>query len=424
MNELAELSVGPMIMMVSITLLLRLWKGSLSMLKLGRFTAAALVLTVGALLLWDQIKGRNDISLLGQWWPIIFILLGLETIIFSLKFKGVQKRLRLDVTGGMIAIVITLTAYGVTQYADLPFRWLDQFNVDLNGPAEFGEEKGFQYDKAVIKVPLDEEASLIRIVNPNGQVTVRSGEVQEIELLTTVWVDVTDQSEADAIAEQTTVKIDPGTELTVEAKGQAYGANGSRKPRMNMIVTVPMSLSDQLQVEELPVETALPEETESAIDVTDDLAAVEQEMESSTEIEDLQVIETDAPGALETDLNEEPEQTPDIAKEQKPLLKLKVESGNGAVDIRELTLSGGLDIRSNSGIVTVSNIIGAVYVKGIAGEIAVNGVTGDSTLEIKNGSIMAAAIQGKLFANTLNGSLDLKDIEGNVEAETKNGKFK
>lgn len=418
MNELAELCVGPIIVLASILLLLRSRKGSVSMFKLGRFTAAVLVLTVGILLLLDQMNGRNDISLLGQWWPVIFIVLGLEIIIFSLKFKGAEKKLRLDVAGGMIALVITLTAYVVTQYADIPFRWLDQFNVDLNGTAEYGEEKGFQYDKAVIKVPLDEAASLIRIVNPNGQVTVRTGDVQEIELLTAVWVDVADKAEADAIAEQSMVKVNPGAEVTLEAKGQSYGTNGSRKPRMNMLITVPMSLSDQVKVEEAPTESPVQTDLTGILDAAN-VNSLEMPFPIVAADEDSAL-----PLATDTDSGGETEQTPEPTEEPKPALKLSVEADNGSVEIKEMTLPGGLDIRSNSGIISVSNINGSLTVKGNNGSITVNGITGDSSLETKNGTITAAKIQGKLFANTLNGSLEIKDITGNIEAETKNGKIK
>ncbi|WP_053374337.1 DUF4097 family beta strand repeat-containing protein [Paenibacillus sp. FJAT-27812] len=426
MNELAELCVGPIIIIAAIILQLRSRKGSVSMFKLGRFTAAVLVLTVGALLLWDQIQGKNDISLLGQWWPVIFILLGVEVILFSVKFKGAEKKLRLDVAGGMIALVITLTAYVVTQYADIPFRWLDQFNVDLNGTADYGEEKGFRYDKAIIKVPLDEAASLIRIVNPNGQVTVRSGDVQEIELLTAVWVDLTDKTEADAIAEQSTVKINPGTEVTLEVKGQSYGANGSRKPRMNMVITVPMSLSDQFKAEDVPSDTPVPLDSEQPIDGAD---AVQSEMPltSGTAQDASLELATGAPGNTGNNPSDEPEQTPEIpedTQEEQPVLKMKVESDNGPVEVKALALPGGLDIRSSSGIITVSNINGSVSVKGNNGDIHISSITGDSSIETKNGTIAAESIQGKLFANTLNGSLEIKQIDGDIQAETKNGKIK
>jgi len=418
MNELAELCVGPIIIMASILLVSRSRKaGGVSLFKLGRFTAAALVLTVGVLLLWDQIQGRNDISLLGQWWPIIFILLGLEIILYSIKFKDIEKKLRFDAAGAMIAVAISLTAYVVTQYADIPYRWLDQFNVDLKGTAEFGEEKGFRYDKTIIKVPLDEAVSNIRIVNPNGQVTIQSGDVQEIELLTAVWVDVLDKSEADTIAEESTVKVNPGAEVVLEAKGLSYGANGSRKPRMNMIITVPLSLSDQVQVEQQE-QAEDPLNLENTVDNSDrnSITPLESGADLSAELATEQPIESD------TGLNSE--QSPQNTEEQKPLLKMKVESGNGSIEIKNLTLPGGLEIRSSSGIITVSNIKGTVSVKGNNGGITVNGITGDTNLETKNGTITAASIQGNLYANTLNGSLEIKQIEANIEAETKNGKIK
>ncbi|WP_138755193.1 DUF4097 family beta strand repeat-containing protein [Paenibacillus sinopodophylli] len=413
MNELAELCVGPLIMAASIMLLIRSRKGSVSMFKLGRFTAAAIVLTVGALLLLDQLNGRNDISLLGQWWPIIFILIGVEVILFSLKFKGAEKKLKLDVAGGAIALVITLTAYVVTQYADLPFRWLDQFNVDLNGVADYGEEKGFRYDKAIIKVPLDEAATLIRISNPNGQVTVRTGDVQEIEVVTALWIDVTEKTEADAIAEQSIVKVNPGKEVILEAKGQPYGANGSRKPRMNLVITVPMSLSDQVQVAEEPIATEKPLPTD--LEETTELPVTANTTDTTNTADNEEIIQT-------PEITEEPTSEP--TEEPKPALNLKVEADNGSVEIMKLSLPGGLDIRSNSDIVSVSNIVGSVSVKGNNGGITVSDITGDAILETKNGMITASNITGKIYANTLNGNLEIKQVEGNIEAETKNGKIR
>lgn len=407
MNELAELSVGPIVIIAAISLMLNARKGSVSMFKLGRFTAAALVLTVGALLLWDQIQGRNDISLLSQWWPIIFIVLGFEVIVFSIRFKGAAKKLRLDVAGGMIALIITMTAYVVTQYADIPFRWLDQFNVDLNRTADYGEEKGFRYDKPIIKFPLEEELSLIGITNPNGLVTVRSGDVQEIEVLTTVWVDLPDKAEADAVAEQSTVKVSPGTEVSLDVKGKDYGANGSRKPRMNVTVTLPMSMSDQFQPEETPVESNEELEVESSHDMQapEDILAPPADIEHTADPEE--------------PLNGEPEE-----EAEKPAVKMTIEANNGSVEINGLKLPGGLEIKSNSGLVTVGHIIGSLSVKGNSGEVHAKDITGDSTIDMKNGTIHAADIQGKLYANTLNGSLEMARIQDDIEAETKNGKIK
>lgn len=404
MNELAELSVGPVIIAIAVVLLVLTRKRLMTMFKLGRYTAAVLIVVVGALLLWDQIQGRNDIAMLGQWWPVIFIMLGIEMIIYSLRSRKIVQKLRLDFAGITVALVISLTAYVVTQYADFPFRWLDQWNVDISGISEYGEETGYRYDKTVVKVPLDEQISSIRIVNPNGQVTVRSGEVEEMELLATVWVDVQDQEEADSIAEQSTVKVTPGGEVVFEAKGQAYGANGSHKPRMNLTLTVPMALSDQVYVEE-PIATDPPS---GDTPVTTDTVETAPPLSPSSTI---------SPTELPESGNEEQE-------DEQRAVKLKIEADLGAVDVSGLLLPGGLDIRISSGNVKVGNVVGKVLVKGINGNVELQEVNGDSSVETKNGTIAANGIKGQLYANTLNGSLELQDVVGDIEAETKNGKIK
>ncbi|MDQ0115622.1 DUF4097 family beta strand repeat-containing protein [Paenibacillus harenae] len=417
MNELAELSVGPVIIAIAVVLLVLTRKRLVvTMFKLGRYTAAVLIVMVGALLLWDQIQGRNDIALLGQWWPVIFIMLGIEMIIYSLRSRKIVQKLRLDFAGISVALVISLTAYVVTQYADFPFKWLDQWNVDISGISEYGEETGYRYDKTVVKVPLDENISHIRIVNPNGQITVRSDDVEEMELLATVWVDVKDQAEADSIAEQSTVKVTPGDEVAFEAKGQAYGANGSHKPRMNLTLTVPMALSDQVYVEE-PITTDPPTNTDQPV-VTDEASG-----DKSFAIETIGTAPPHSPSSTISP-TELPESGNAERKGEQNAVKLNIEAELGAVDVSGLLLPGGLDIRISSGNVKVGNVVGEIQVKGINGNVELQAVNGDSSIETKNGTITATGIKGQFYANTLNGSLELQDVGGDIEAETKNGKIK
>jgi hypothetical protein len=440
MNELAELSVGPGIALIAFGLL-RSGKGSMFMFKLGRFTAAGLILAIGALLLWDQLKGRNDIALFGQWWPVIFIALGLEIVLFSLIFRNEKKKMKLDASGAVIATVIAVTAYSVTQYADFPVRWLDQFNVDLSGTSEYGDEKGFQYDKAVIKLPYEESLSLMHIVNANGQVKVLSADVQEIEVQATVWVDVENEADAEAIAEQSIVKVTPGAEVVLEAKGKEFGTNGNRKPWMNIVVTVPLAMSDQYAIDsQLPpsdepsgeaeneLDGELPANESSAAGVNEAASPISETAETTSEdgrtIENVQT--EDAGEAAWLTPTPSPTTTPEptLDTEEQLKLKMKIDSGNGPIEVAELGVPGGLEIRSTTGVITVRNIIGPVTVKGNIGNIEAEGIAGESSLETRNGTIKATDIAGKLYANTLNGSLELGGIGDDVQAETKNGRIR
>lgn len=379
MNELADFAVGPLLIAVALVVFIKYVRGAGHMFKLGRLTSALIIIVVGSLLLWDQIQGRNDIALLGQWWPFVFILLGAEVIMYSVAQRKGEKQLRLDFAGGILAIVIVVSAYTVTQFAELPFRWLDQY-VDLKGTADYGDEKGFQYEKEPILIPFDELTSSIKINNPNGQITVRSGEGNEVVIESEVWVDIDNQEEADQIADHSFVEaVSEGEKLSIAAEGQSYGTNGTRKPRVNMIITIP-----QLAVE-----------AEPEIDAVQDEESADQ---SNQDLEDNKV--------------------------DQHQLSIIIDANNGTIDTNELIVTGGLQIKNVSGKINLSKIIGPVEVAGINGDITVQDVTGNVKLSTKNGTLAIAEVTGELFTETINGSIDIKQAAGNIEADTKNGKIR
>lgn len=406
MNELAEWSVGPLLMLIAIALVLSTRKGAAWMFKLGRMTAGTVIFTIGSLLAWDLLKGRNDIALLSEWWPVIFILLGIELILYATVLKGKAGRLRLDTAGFAAALVITVTAYAVTQYADFPVRWLDQFNVDLNGRLEYGEEKGFRFDKNVTKVPFDEDVTSVKIINANGDITVRSGNVNEVELQAAVWVDLANEAEAAEIADQSTIDIKPGGEIVIEGMGQAFGPNGNRLPRMNMVIILPeLDIPPPVYETEPPVSVSEPpmESPEPGIDdVVSDGSGLGTEPPSP--LEQLSPAELVVPF--------EPIQT----------INLEIDSDNGSVSVSELNATDGITIRNGSGLVKLLSIQGPVSVEGKNTSIESELVAGECSLITENGTILAKSMsEGDIYASTLNGDIELRDIGGDLDVETKNG---
>ena len=49
--------------------------------RVGRYTAALLLVCTGVLLLLDEWRGTDYIFMLQRWWPLLFILLGVEYIV-------------------------------------------------------------------------------------------------------------------------------------------------------------------------------------------------------------------------------------------------------------------------------------------------------------------------------------------------------
>ncbi|RJX38570.1 hypothetical protein D3P09_13490 [Paenibacillus pinisoli] len=456
MNELAEWSVGPLLITASLLWLRATRKGESLMFKLGRLTACVILLAVGGLLLWDHFRGRNDIALLKDWWPAVFVLLGIEIMLYSTMLKRKAAGLRFDTAGIAASLVIAVTAYGVTQYADFPVKWLDQFNVDLNGRKEYAEENGFRFDKNVMKVPFDESVESLRIDNANGDIHVRMGEVKEIEIHATVWVDLTDEAEAKSIADQSIFHAVPGAETVLEGKGQAYGANGNRLPKMNVEIIVPKLEVPQEDFmgppppPEEPLDGGQEQEADggsvsgnaadgdeaslNAEENSQDAGITAQETGAPSEIDgivpgeegssnDSGTAQDDAeqdgavpPAGTDASFDSEEQRAPGVRE-----LKLNINSGNGSVVVMDVNAKGGVAVRSSSGLVQLTAIHGDISVEGVNASLEASSISGQSSLVTKNGSIRVESAAGDVYASTLNGNLELIDIYGDLDTETKNG---
>ncbi|SEO68893.1 DUF4097 family beta strand repeat-containing protein [Paenibacillus sp. OV219] len=352
-----------------------------AMFKLGRFTASAIMITIGAFLLWDQFRGRNDIELLGKWWPAAFVMLGIEVVILSIVYRTASRKSSFDIGGAVLATVIAVIAFGVTQYASMPFRWLDEFKVNLTGTSGYSEEKGFQYNKGLMSEVLQPDTTSIAINNPNGKVTVRRGDVHAVTVETVMWVDSTDKEEADEVAEKSIVTMNGGKKVEIEAKGHPYGANGNRVPRMNMLVTIPAQSAFGS-----PQATLTPPEAYTNNNAT-----------ASTNTATEQMAELDP--------------------------ELSIDVMNGPVDISGLNIAGGLRIRATYGELTLRSLTGPVDAETKNGGIVVSDLEGDAVLSAFNGNIKLAHAAGSVQASTQSGDIELLQITGDIESDTKNGQI-
>ncbi|WP_274649150.1 DUF4097 family beta strand repeat-containing protein [Paenibacillus humicola] len=436
--------------LLAFAVLLAVWRGK-TMYRMGRITAAIVLIAVGGLLLSDQIRDSNDIRLLGQWWPAAFVLLGLEVIGCSLANRRGTKRLTFDIGGVFIAVVVTAAAYTVTQYSAMPFKWLDEFKVNFAGNLSvYGEEKGFKYTKETVSVPFGAETASIDIDNPNGTVTIRKGEVSGVQIASVVWVDVPVKQTADQVAAESGVEASGGDKLKIEAKGKTYGEDHNRKPRINLVVTVPenSSLGRPTPPENnetsgtpdssIPLESsdngtlnsgsgsnsaggenANPNRAANEGSGTDNAgnASVNSganEASNSSVGSDTAVNEASnsSVGSDEKTGGDQPVET-----------KLNVQISNGAVDISGLSLPGGVHVQLMNGEAKLDDIAGDINVETKNGGISVSGIRGAVKLETYNGAIKAGHIEGDVDGSTLSGDMTLNGITGNAELETKNGKI-
>ncbi|MDF2672819.1 MAG: hypothetical protein K0R09_1084 [Clostridiales bacterium] len=84
--------------------------------RVGTLTMGLVLIGFGVLLLIGQIQGISTIDLIYKWWPIVLIMLGIETLVFVYSTKDGETRVRFDGFSIFLIIVLilfTLGGYGI-----------------------------------------------------------------------------------------------------------------------------------------------------------------------------------------------------------------------------------------------------------------------------------------------------------------------
>lgn len=84
--------------------------------RVGTLTVGLVLISFGVLLILGQIQGVSTIDLVYKWWPIVLIMLGIETLVFVYFAKDGETRVRFDGFSIFLIIVLiffTIAGYGV-----------------------------------------------------------------------------------------------------------------------------------------------------------------------------------------------------------------------------------------------------------------------------------------------------------------------
>jgi hypothetical protein len=378
--------------------------------RFGRWSSAIATIATGGLLLFDEWTGQERIALLGTWWPFLFVLFGIEMLVHTLQRKNPLPRMAADASGMIWAAVIVTTAYSVMQYAELPYRWLDQWASQRNGYSNFGEEKGFSFAKPDITAEHVDDLKRIIIDNPNGNVRFMRGTVEQIVVKSTVWIDAGDKEMAEAAADQTNVELTVGEEISIVTKSVGFGDKGDRRPKVNVTVYLPPSLADAPLPP--PVETTKPPADNYTGTISSNAAA--DPNDSAAPAEDNPVTPTDVAEPL---TEEEPEES------ENPPLDVHISIQLGDAGISSIAAPIGLSIEVGDGRISAVGITGTVTAKAVNGSIALARIDGDINAAVNNGSINVNQSSGNVTASTANGGIHLNDVARDVEVDTKNGEI-
>lgn len=338
--------------------------------RVGRYTAATLLIVVGILLFTDWRQGTENMLLLLIWWPLIPVLWGVEyltiyTLARRLEPGHAAARARVDLRGVLSAVVLITSVFLVTEQQHYLHLW-NKVSLNLTAASvDYGDAAGSKFEKPPLIIPVEMDTAKIVIDGINGDILVHRAPVQNIEVHTTVWVDQLEGAVAEAISEQSFVDISEGPTIKITPKSKAYGDSGKRQPRMNLDI-------------------ALPEDRRMDLDVRTLNGGIT-----------LQNVEAIKDISLET------------GNGQLILHRIygdvKGKTLNGAVRVRGI--QGSVDMTTNGGDMNAWDVTGALRLATVVGNISAVNSSDNVDITSRNGNLAIEGAPLKLHAESLNGGI-------------------
>ncbi|KPV59709.1 hypothetical protein QJ48_09425 [Paenibacillus sp. A3] len=229
--------------------------------KVGRYTSALALLLIGALILLDRTMETEYLHLAIGWWPVVLVAFGAELLAFKFHRREKRGRLNLDF-GGMLLTVLVL--WGLSFFAPA-------------SSSVSSSTTGYRIAGGISTVALSEQTDSLVIDNPAGNVVVKPGPVDKIQIDASLWAETPAASHDFKISSK-----EKDGKITVTTRGGLFGLSNKNKPFIHLLVTVPeqrkldMQLklkSGDVEARRLPIRKQLTVETSNGKVTVSDIAA-------------------------------------------------------------------------------------------------------------------------------------------------------
>lgn len=207
--------------------------------RVGTVSMGVVLIGVGILLLYAQLKGAASFLLLTKWWPLILLLLGGEILVYAHLSKEENPKIKYDVFSIFIVLLLTfagLGIYGLNQSGILP-----RVNMML-------ASQSFVLGTPVEEVKLDASIKKI-VINPFSQarLIVRSGSGDVLSASGTAYITADSQENAEKmLAEKRINSYQNGDTLFVSFNLPVSGSDFGYHARIREYMLI---VPDDLQVE-------------------------------------------------------------------------------------------------------------------------------------------------------------------------------
>jgi Predicted ATP-dependent protease len=359
--------------------------------RVGTYSMGILLMILGGVMIYDRICGVNVMGQVLRWWPVILIILGLETILWGILSKESGAGLRYDgisILMTAIIVIFCIGAYGITSLFHIS---LDDWGIHVfGGPSRYETTV-----KKTIAVKPEGKDKFV-VINKYGNVEISKGSGDEINIEAVIRVGSNDEAYARDICD-TLIEVDKADAIKVWSKRDEYIADRSRIQNISIDYSIKIPQGLNVEVDNNYGKVNI-ENASLSVKVNNGYGDVSVKSAGRDVYINNSYAKVDVDGTGSD---------------------IKIQNKNGSVKVRNI--GGGVTIENAYADVSGDSINGSASIKDNNGKIVLNKVEGKLTIDSKYCEIRADGVKGSVDIQGNNGNMDIATSGQDVTAVNKYG---
>jgi hypothetical protein len=145
--------------------------------RVGTLSGGLLLIFTGSALLYAQFNKLTVIDTALKWWPVLFILLGVEVLVQSYLRQKDNSQIKYDILSIIIILFIVMTGMGIQTFQELGLA--DKIRTEINFHTyNVQDSEQIPLEKNIHKVVLETGGSEVKIHSTSGNSIVAHSSLQ------------------------------------------------------------------------------------------------------------------------------------------------------------------------------------------------------------------------------------------------------